>query len=106
MPETNITVDIVENKTIDEGKKKKNTYKFEIKNEGDVIALLLEIKLYRIKEKEKELITPIFWNDNYFSVRSQVSYEVIAEYYDDSDNDLYLEIIGWNCEFNKIIKKN
>ena len=106
LPETNITVDIIENKSIDEGKKKKYIYKFEIKNEGDVIALLLELKLYRIKEKEKELITPIFWNDNYFSVRSEVSYEVIAEYYGDSDNDLYLEIIGWNCEFNKIIKKN
>ena len=106
LPETNITVDIKENKIIDEGKKKKKRYKFEIKNEGEVIALLLELKLYRIKEKEKELITPIFWNDNYFSVRSEVSYEVIAEYYDDSDNDLYLEIIGWNCEFNEIIKKN
>ena len=104
LPETNLTVDILENEKIDEGKKKKNRFVFEIKNEGEVIALLLEIKLYKIKDKEKELITPIFWNDNYFSIRSGDSYKVIAEYYDVSAKELYLEIIGWNCEFNKNIK--
>ena len=80
-------------------------YIFKIINDGEIIALLLEIKLYKIKNTEIELITPIFWNDNYFSIRKGTSYNVKAEYYNNNSNndDLLLEIIGWNCKYNKTI---
>ena len=105
LPETSLKVTIVESKIIDDCKKIKNKYIFKITNDGEIIALLLEIKLYKIKMTELQLITPIFWNDNYFSIRNGTSYNVIAEFYNNNSNndDLLLEIIGWNCKYNKTI---
>lgn len=100
LPDTNISATILK-KNNGDGKNKNNLYKFRILNEGNSFALLLEIKLYSInKEKnEKDLITPIFWNDNYFSLRKGESFDVIAEYDSRKSNDLLLEIIGWNCNY-------
>ena len=103
LPQTKLTVEILE-KTQGDGQNNKNKYKFKITNIGDSFALLLEIKLYFINEDKNELITPIFWNDNYFSLRSGESYIVTAEYKGKNSNDLLLEIIGWNSELNYIIK--
>ena len=65
------------------------------------------MKLYE-KNKETneiEIITPIFWNDNYFSIRNGTSYEISAEFYNDNLNDILLEIIGYNCEYSQILNK-
>ena len=108
LPKTNLNVEIINKDIIDDGKYKKNKYKFRISNEGEAIALLLELKIYGInKEKndKEELITPIFWNDNYFSIRNGESYIVSAEYHSNNLNDFILEIIGWNCEVYFKIKK-
>ena len=69
LAETDVSAKIIE-KNNGDGKNKKNLYKFRILNEGDAFALLLEMKLYSVDKEtdEKELITPIFWNDNYFSL--------------------------------------
>ena len=75
-------------------------------NEGDAFALLLELKLYSVDKEtdEKELITPIFWNDNYFSLRKGQSFDAIAEYDSRKSDDLLLEIIGWNCNYELYFK--
>ena len=73
-------------------------YKFKIKNEGKTIALLLEISLYQVSENNKEMIVPIIWSDNYFSIRGENYYETTAEFTYDKDKELYLDIVGWNCE--------
>ena len=103
LPQTNLTVEILD-KISGDGQDKKNKYKFNISNKGDSFALLLEIKLYSINNNKKELITPIIWNDNYFSLRSGESYIVTAEYKGQNYNELLLEIIGWNSILNYIIK--
>ena len=103
LPQTTLAVEILD-KTIEDGE---NKYKFKITNTGESFALLLEIKLYSINSSnsKNELITPIFWNDNYFSLRSGESYVVTAEYKGNYSNDLLLEIIGWNSNLNLIINK-
>ena len=108
LPQTNLSVEIIEKKLVSENNKKKYKYKFKILNEGKTIGLLLEMKLYEINKitNKNELITPIFWNDNYFSIRSGTSYNVIAEFYYNNSNDILLEIIGWNnIVYTKIITK-
>jgi hypothetical protein len=82
-------------KNNDDGNNKKNRYKFRILSEGDEFALLLEMKFYSADKEadEKELITPIFWKDNYFSLRKGQLFELIAEY-DSRISDIFLlEII-------------
>ena len=100
LPQTNIITKVINKIIIDNGKNKRIKYIFNIENAGKTIALLLELKVYEInKEKnENELITPIFWNDNYFSLRAGTSYNVTAEFIYKNSNDLLLEIIGWNSE--------
>ena len=100
LPDTNISVSIIE-KNNGDGKNKKNHYKFKVLNDGDAFALVLELRLYSVnkEKKERELITPIFWNDNYFSLRKGESFDVIADYDNRKSNDLLLEIVGWNCNY-------
>ena len=106
LPQTNLNVEIIEKQEIKEGNKIKNKYLFKISNIGESIALLLEMKLYEIKDnKENEIITPIFWSDNYFSLRNGTSINISAEYFNNNSNDILLEIIGWNSEFTKILNE-
>ena len=100
LAETDVSAKVLE-KNNGDGENKKNRYKFRILNEGDAFALLLEMKLFSVDKEtdEKELITPIFWNDNYFSLKKGQSFDVIAEYDSRKSDDLLLEIIGWNCYY-------
>ena len=102
---TNLSVTIQKKDIIKKENKFKNKYSLEIKNIGESIALLIEMKLYEKNNKsdEKEIISPIFWNDNYFSIRSGGFYNVIVEYYSKNQNDILLEIIGYNCEHYEIL---
>ena len=100
---TTLKIEIIDKKIIDDGKTLKNLYKIRITNIGETIALLLEMKLYEKNEKnENKIITPIFWSDNYFSVRSGESYDINVDFYNNKNNIL-LEIIGWNNEYSTII---
>ena len=103
LPQTNLSAEVLDYTKGDEPNKK-NKYKFKITNIGDSFALLLEIKLYSINKDKNELITPIIWNDNYFSLRRGESYIVTAEYNGENFNEILFEIIGWNCELNFLIK--
>ena len=104
LPQTKLNVEIIEKQKIKEGNKIKNKFLFKISNIGESIALLLEMKLYEsMDNKENEIITPIFWSDNYFSLRNGTSTNISVEYYNNNSNDILLEIIGWNSEFTKII---
>lgn len=104
LPKTNLNMEIIEKKIFKEGNKIKNKYLFKISNIGESIALLLEMKLYEIKDnKENEIITPIFWSDNYFSLRNGTSTNISVEYFNNNSNNILLEIIGWNSEFTKIL---
>ena len=100
---TTLSVETIEKKIIDNGNKTKARYIFKILNDGETIALLLELKLYEINKKtnKNELITPIFWNDNYFSIRNGTSYNVIVDFYYNKSNDILLEIIGWNSIYRQ-----
>ena len=104
LPQTNLDIEIIEKQNFKEGNKIKNKYLFKISNIGESIALLLEMKLYEIKEnKDNEIITPIFWSDNYFSLRNGTSTNISVEYFNNNSSDILLEIIGWNSEFTKIL---
>ena len=80
---------------------KKIRYNFKITNEGDAIALLLELQLYYVSGNDKEIIVPIIWGDNYFSIRGKNSYETYAEFVYDDKREVYLDIVGWNTGLNK-----
>ena len=98
---TNLGIELLDRKIIDDGKKIKNVYSFKISNKGETIALLLEMKLYKKNNEtnENEIITPIIWSDNYFSLRGGESNNITVEYYNSNDlNNIIFEIIGWNCQ--------
>ena len=44
------------------------------------------------------MIVPIIWSDNYFSIRGENYYETTAEFSYDKNKELFLDIVGWNCE--------
>ena len=104
---TNLSVSFKTKESIKEGNNIKIKYTFKISNIGESIALLLELKLYKKNKEnnENEIITPILWNDNYFSVRNGQSYDIVVEYYNSSNNlsEILLEIIGYNCEFSETL---
>ena len=102
LPKVNITYNITSKNEFEENGQKKVRYNFKITNEGDAIALLLELKLYYVSGENKEIIVPIIWGDNYFSIRGKNSYETYAEFVYDDKRDIYLDIEGWN---NKLYQK-
>ena len=93
-----LTAEVLSKNEFIENNQKKLRYKFKITNEGKTIALLLEIKLYQVSNNEKEMIVPIIWSDNYFSIRGENYYEINAEFSYDTSKELYLDIVGWNSE--------
>ena len=104
---TNLTISLIDKERINEGNNIKNKYIFKISNTGETIALLLELKLY-LKNKEtneNEIITPIFWSDNYFSIRNGESNNVTVEFFNNNNglNEILFEIIGYNCEFTETL---
>ena len=104
---TNLTISLIDKERINEGNNIKNKYIFKISNIGETIALLLELKLY-LKNKEtneNEIITPIFWSDNYFSIRNGESNNVTVEFFNNNNglNEILFEIIGYNCEFTETL---
>ena len=96
-----LTAEVISKTEFVENGQNKERYIFKIKNEGKTIALLLEIKLYQISGNDKEIVVPIIWSDNYFSIRGENSYEVTAEFSLDKNKELHLDIVGWNCELKK-----
>ena len=69
--------------------------------------MLLELKLYlkNNETNENEIITPIFWNDNYFSIRSGQSNNITVEFFNNNNdlNEILFEIIGYNCEYTETL---
>ena len=96
-----LTAEVISKTDFVENGQNKERYIFKIKNEGKTIALLLEIKLYQISGNDKEIVVPIIWSDNYFSIRGENSYEITAEFSYDKNKELHLDIVGWNCELKK-----
>jgi exo-1,4-beta-D-glucosaminidase len=96
-----LTAEVISKTDFVENGQNKERYIFKIKNEGKTIALLLEIKLYQISGNDKEIVEPIIWSDNYFSIRGENSYEVTAEFSLDKNKELHLDIVGRNCELKK-----
>ena len=106
LQKVSISASILSKDYFEEGDKKKVRYNLKIENKGDAIALLLEMKIYHQtspNDENREIIVPIIWSDNYFSIRGKKSYETTAEfdYNENIDNKLYLDIVGWNCELNQ-----
>ena len=75
-----LNIEMISNTIFEEDEQKKIRYEFNIENNGDVIALLLELKLFYKSQNNNEMIVPIIWSDNYFSIRSKNSYKVTAEF--------------------------
>ena len=105
LPKTDLDVEIIDKKEVKEGRKPKTQYELKITNKGQAIALLLEIQLFKNNGKSSEIITPVFYNDNYFSLKKGSSYNVIVQYYtaDIKDEKIVLDIIGWNIAYNKTL---
>ena len=98
LEKVSLIVEVLSKNDFIENGQKKLRYKFKIINKGKTFALLLEMKLYQISNNEKEMIVPIIWTDNYFSIRGENYYETIAEFSYDTSKELYLDIAGWNSE--------
>ena len=98
--EAKISHEILSKTDFEENGQKKVRYNFKINNTGDIIALLLEIKLYQKNESSNDIVVPIIWSDNYFSIRGKSSYEITAEFAYDKNKELILDIVGWNCKLN------
>ena len=98
LEKVSLTVEVLSKNDFIENGQKKLRYKFKITNKGKTFALLLEMKLYQISNNEKEMIVPIIWTDNYFSIRGENYYETTAEFSYDTSKELYLDIAGWNSE--------
>ena len=96
-----LAVEILSKSEFEENGQKKVRYNFKITNKGETIALLLEIKLFEKSGEKEEMIVPIIWRDNYFSIRKRCSYESYAEFVYNKDKELYINIVGWNSELNQ-----
>ena len=96
-----LAVEILSKSEFEENGQKKVRYDFKITNQGETIALLLEIKLFEKSGEKEEMIVPIIWRDNYFSIRKRCSYETYAEFVYNKDKELYINIVGWNSELNQ-----
>ena len=64
----------------------------EIKNSSDKIAFLIDLKI--LHKKTGEIILPVFWEDNYFSLLPGEEKTVSATF--NSESDAELKISGWN----------
>ena len=103
---TNLDITIIEKTIVNDDINTKIIYKIKITNIGEIIALLLEMKLYEKNEKnENEIITPILWSDNCFSIRGGESYNITVEFYSNNKDNILFEIIGWNSQYISIIDK-
>ena len=96
-----LSVEVLLKSEFEENGQKKVRYNFKITNKGETIALLLEIKLFEKSGEKEEMIVPIIWSDNYFSIRKGCYYLTIAEFVSNKDKDLYINIVGWNSELNQ-----
>ena len=96
-----LSVEVLLKSEFEENGQKKVRYNFKITNKGETIALLLEIKLFEKSGEKEEMIVPIIWRDNYFSIRKRCSYETYAEFVYNKDKELYINIVGWNSELNQ-----
>ena len=104
LSKTNLDITIIEKTTINDDINPKIIYKIKITNLGEIIALLLEMKLYEKNEKnENELITPILWSDNCFSIRGGESYNITVEFNSNNTDNILFEVIGWNSQNISII---
>jgi exo-1,4-beta-D-glucosaminidase len=64
----------------------------EVKNTGDKIAFLINLKI--LDKISGEIILPVFWEDNYFSLVPGEEKTVSATF--NSDCEIKLKIDGWN----------
>ena len=101
LEKVSLAVEILSKSEFEENGQKKVRYDFQITNQGETIALLLEIKLFEKSGEKEEMIVPIIWRDNYFSIRKKCSYETYAEFVYNKDKELYINIVGWNSELNQ-----
>lgn len=77
----------------------------ELKNTSDTLAFFIRLKL---KDKDNELIVPIFWEDNYFSLPPKGKRKIrcfIPQPTMLPDN-MTLSISGWNVTEQNIVLKN
>jgi len=76
---------------------------FDIQNVGNTLAFVIEIIL--INKNNNKLYSPIFYNDNYFSLIPSEKNNIIVIYKieENNNNEPYIKINGWNTIFNNNI---
>ena len=76
---------------------------FEIQNVGNTLAFVIEIFL--INKNNNKLYSPIFYNDNYFSLKpsEKNNINIIYKIEENINNDPLIKINGWNTIFNNNI---
>jgi len=71
----------------------------ELNNNNKNIAFLINLKI--LDKKSKEIITPIFWEDNFISLLAGEKRVVSARF--NSDTDAELKVEGWNINTQTLI---
>ena len=91
-----IKIEVIEKKEVIKDRHGEKYYnKLKVSNIGDNMLLLLELRLY---DRNDSVINPVYWSDNYFSLRKGTYMNVTFEYYleDSSEKNPYVEVSGWN----------
>ncbi|MDR0431072.1 MAG: discoidin domain-containing protein [Tannerellaceae bacterium] len=85
-----------------ESKAGENIYHMKVRNTGNSPALMIRIKT--MNDKEKELVLPVYYQDNYFSLMpgesKTISITLDKKYLKGSKPSFYVE--GWNKRTTKI----
>jgi len=75
---------------------------FEINNPGGELAFFIDLNIYG--EKSGNIVLPVFWDDNYFSLLPGETRKIkvsIPVKYLKNDNPV-LKVGGWNIEHNEL----
>jgi hypothetical protein len=99
IPEASLTISY---KPGGESKAGENSYRMTVRNTGDSPALMIRIKT--MNDKKNELVLPVYYQDNYFSLMPGESKTILItldkKYLKDSKPSFYVE--GWNKQTTKI----
>ena len=73
---------------------------FDIQNVGNTLAFVIEIFL--INKNSNKLYSPIFYNDNYFSLKPSEKNNIVVIYKieENNKNNPSIKINGWNTILN------
>ncbi len=73
-----------------------------LKNTGDTLAFFIEMRI--VGRKSQQLLTPVFWDDNYVSLPPHATRTFHARFPTGEQPELKLQ--GWNVKFQMVVTSN